>query len=138
MDEPHPLLQNKLVARTPLDGYLNKPGRNGKLAKNSAALVRKFLNRKESGAKHSRWYEMIEAMYRLAINPRSPRQVDAFKALGERAWGRVSPSEEEQQAIADGGIRIVYIAPPEVEKKVIGPAPTPDFLPAEFEEDGNG
>ena len=135
---PHPLLSNQLVARTPVDGYLGGPNakRNGKLARNSAELLRKFLNRKETGAKNSRWHEMITAMYKLAVNNKSPRQVDAFKALAERAYGRPRPSEDELDALAAGGLQIVYLTPPvNVPGKVVGAAPVPDFLPAEFEEE---
>lgn len=88
-------------------------------------------------ANKSRLRRVLESIYETAVDTRSPRQVAAASLLLERGYGKPKPSDEALDALARGGIQLVYVAAPEVpvaqERK---PLPSkPEFINAEILED---
>jgi hypothetical protein len=119
--------------------------RGVKKFRNSAEVIRRFLEDGRKGALddkgQTRLVRMIEKMYQVAVSD-SPRNIDAFKALMERSYGKPKPSDEALDAMAKGGVQLVYVAPPPdvpfaEEKKAL--PKVPEFIDAEFTEgDDNG
>jgi hypothetical protein len=108
--------------------------------RNSADVIRVFLESRKKGALdengQNRLARMVAKMYEVATSD-SPRNIEAFKALMERAYGRPSMAEEDRDAVSRGGVQIVYVAAPEVaegEQRKALPS-KPEFLEAEFTDD---
>jgi hypothetical protein len=61
---------------------------------------------------------MVANMVEIAKSPKHPHAVAAFVALCDRAYGRPRPSEEEAQAVAKGGITLVYVDRPAIDPDI--------------------
>jgi len=112
--------------------------KNGRLQRSRADIIRKFLECAKRSAKdeygRTRLEQMIANMVEIAKSPEHPHAVAAFVALCDRAYGRPRPSEEEADAIAKGGITLVYVDRPQLDPDIPFAEPRP-ALPAvpEFE-----
>ena len=122
----------------------NLPDNPNKLPENkSQALhgkVQTYLNAdadEVSQIKPTRLRRIMESLYDTATDTMSPKQVAAAKLLFERAWGATKPSDEALDALAKGGIQLVYVAAPEVpaaeERKAL--PSKPEFIDAELVEE---
>jgi hypothetical protein len=58
--------------------------------------------------------------------------------LCDRAYGRPRPSEEETDAIKNGGLTLVYVSRPEFDPDIPFAAPVLPAPAPEFDEEGNG
>jgi hypothetical protein len=109
--------------------------------KSKAQFIRKFLSARanpDDPRSATRYVKMLENMFRIAAGANPQAAVAAFNALMDRAHGKPRPSEEEIDAIAKGGIQLVYVARPELdapEKRMELTAPVPDFIEGEFTEE---
>lgn len=108
---------------------------SGKIYKSSAELIRKFLEDGRKGAVNAkgqtRLIQMIEKMYEVATGS-GQKNVQAFEALMARAYGKPKPSDEALDALAKGGVQIVYVAPPELpEAQREQFKPVPNFIEGE-------
>lgn len=117
--------------------------KTGKVYKTSAEVIRKFIESAKRDdldplRSQTRLIRMVANMVDVACS-NSKNNVAAFEALMARAYGRPRPSDEETNAIAKGGITIVYGSNPQRDPDIRPaedlPAPEPRFLPAEFRED---
>jgi hypothetical protein len=112
--------------------------RTGRTQRSRADIIRKFLECSRVSAKdeygRTRLEQMIANMVEIAKSPEHPHAVAAFVALCDRAYGRPRPSEEEADAIAKGGITLVYVDRPQIDPDIPFAEPRP-VLPAvpEFE-----
>jgi hypothetical protein len=134
--------QTDLINRIPTDRRgigLSADGR-ARIYNSSADLIRRFLEDARKGAlnekKQTRLIAMIDRMHQIALSDK-PQNVMAFSALMDRAYGKPKPSEEALDALAKGGVQIVYVAPPELPEGNDLPAlpPKADFIEAEIVED---
>jgi hypothetical protein len=96
-------------------------------------------SRDENG--QTRLVQIIQNLVATAVSG-SPKSIAAAQLLIEYGYGKPKPSDEALDAMAKGGVQIVYINAPEVplaEERRALPA-TPEFIEAEFvsEEDENG
>jgi hypothetical protein len=130
-----------LINRIPVDRRGISTGNSHSKIYNSAAdLVRRFLEDARKGAlnekRQTRLIAMIDRMHQIALSDK-PQNVMAFSALMDRAYGKPKPSEEALDALAKGGVQIVYVAPPELPEGNDLPAlpPKADFIEAEIVED---
>ena len=118
---------------------LGRTGRSMGRLRASSEVIRKFLESKKHGLDEkgrTRFIQIIQCMFNIATNPKSMKQVEAAKFLIERAYGKAKPSEDELDAMAKGGVRIVLVnQPTDVPEQVALPAPKPDFIEAEFRGD---
>jgi hypothetical protein len=99
----------------------------------STKKLQQFLSAREIKGGLTRLQEIWQCLYSQAISDKSPKQIEAAKVLFERAFGKPRPSDDELGALAQGGIQLVYIAPPDVPK--LNAAPTDEdvpFIPAEI------
>ena len=105
--------------------------------KTASEMVRRFLDGSEAKRGPKRIVEIMHALYREAVNGRSIKQIEAAKVLLARAYGKEKPSEDELNALAAGGIQLVYVQPPVVDVMKAGPVeqPVPEFIGAEFQEE---
>lgn len=120
-----------------------KPRRELTRGQRKAIIKRRVQSFLLSGGKsviekygHDRLQEVLESVFETAVDRRSPQQVAAARELLDRGFDKAKPSTEELDAVEKSGIRLVYVdrAALPVEEKRELPAPQPDFLPAEFEE----
>lgn len=112
-----------------------------------AAEIRKFLEcskevvLREDPARRTRLFRMVANMVHIAEG-KGPNSVAAFNALMDRAYGKSRPHDDALDAVAKGGLQIVYLNPPQLEGEVkeAGPttAPSPEFIEAQFTEDEDG
>jgi hypothetical protein len=135
--------RTKLLDRIPVNMRgvgLARDGGKTQIYKSTADLIRRFLEDGRKGAlnekKQTRLIAMIDRMHQIALSDK-PQNVMAFSALMDRAYGKPKPSEEALDALAKGGVQIVYVAPPELPEQGDVPAlpPKPEFIEAEFTED---
>lgn len=122
--------------------------RNGKVSRSGSEQIRRFIeSTKKSDVDpirgQTRLIQMTANMVRLACSNKSPLAVSAYEALMNRAYGRPKPSNEEADAIAKGGIKILYVNSPQLDPEIeqvkgeTAPAVTsaPDFVEGEVVED---
>jgi hypothetical protein len=114
--------------------------RGEKKSRSCAEIVRKFItSRKHLDEKGQiRFVAMLENMVNIACS-KSPQAVAAFTAIKEAAYGKARPHDDALDALAKGGIQIVYVAPTELDNSEPVTQhhrlpPKPDFLEAEFTE----
>jgi hypothetical protein len=110
--------------------------KNGRVQRSRADMIRKFLECSRRSAKdeygRTRLEQMVANMVEIATSPDHPHAVAAFVALCDRAYGRPRPSEEEADAIAKGGIKLIYVDRPQFDPDIpfaapALPAPAPGF-----------
>lgn len=114
---------------------------DGRTCRSCADILRRFLNSKKLGhldeQGRTRFIRMLDNMVRIASS-KSPQAVAAFVALMDRAYGKARPHEDELDAIAKGGIQLVYLAQTELDGDVKSAKnilpPKPEFIEGEFEE----
>jgi hypothetical protein len=113
--------------------------RTGRTQRSRADIIRKFLESTKRSAKdeygRTRLEQMVANMVEIAKSPKSPQAVAAFVALCDRAYGRPRPSEEEANAIAKSGIKLIYVNRPQFDPDIpfAEAAPALSAVP-EFEE----
>lgn len=102
-------------------------------------LVGEFLMNNAAGREQPRFRELMERLYEIAKDKKTPHMaaVTAVNALVDRGVGKVTPSEEETEAAAKAGIRMVFVQRPEVDAEIVDAGPVIDNEP-EFEEGENG
>jgi hypothetical protein len=130
-----------LINRIPANRRgISKGDTHGRIYNSAADLVRRFLEDARKGAlnekRQTRLIAMIDRMHQIALSDK-PQNVMAFSALMDRAYGKPKPSEEALDALAKGGVQIVYVAPPELPEQgdALALPPKPEFIEAEFTED---
>lgn len=104
------------------------------LATKVATFLEEEAGKDESG--YNRLQRIMRNMAEIAES-KSPKAVEAARFCIEYGYGKPRPSDEALDAIAKGGVQIVYVAAPEVpageERRAL---PTkPDFIDAEFNDD---
>jgi hypothetical protein len=113
--------------------------KTGRTYNSRADVIRKFLECSRRSAKdeygRTRLEQMIANMVEIAKSPEHPHAVAAFVALCDRAYGRPRPSEEEADAIAKGGITLVYVNRPEIDPDIPFAAPALAAPAPEFDEE---
>ena len=116
--------------------------KTGRTQRSRADIIRKFLECSRVSAKdeygRTRLEQMIANMVEIAKCPNHPHAVAAFVALCDRAYGRPRPSEEETDAIKNGGLTLVYVSRPEFDPDIPFAAPALPAPAPEFDEEGNG
>lgn len=110
-----------------------------------ATTIRKFLEcskevtLREDPSRRTRLLRMVENMVILASG-RSPNSVAAFNALMDRAYGKARPHDDALDAVAKGGLQIVYLNPPQLDGEVkeagARQAPRPEFVEGEVIDNG--
>jgi hypothetical protein len=107
--------------------------KNGRVQRSRADIIRKFLECSRVSTKdeygRTRLEQMIANMVEIAKSPEHPHAVAAFVALCDRAYGRPRPSEEEADAIAKGGITLVYVDRPQFDPDIPIAEPRPALPP---------
>ncbi len=87
---------------------------------------------RKDGDGRTRLIQIISKLVEVATSD-SPKNIAAAELLIERGYGKPKPSDEALDAMAKGGVQIVYIEAPQVpigeERKAL-PA-KPDFIDAE-------
>ena len=137
--EPTPAPESTETKLVPAVGIVRQDLRN-RPKFSSSELLRRFLEDGRRGAVNekgqTRLIQMFAKMHEVSIS-NSPRNVLAFQALCERAYGKSKPSDEALDALAKGGVQIVYVAPPELPERSEQPSlpPKPEFIEAEFAEE---
>jgi hypothetical protein len=113
--------------------------KTGRTQRSRADVIRKFIECSRVSAKdeygRTRLEQMVANMVEIAKSPKHPHAVAAFVALCDRAYGRPRPSEEEADAVAKGGITLVYVDRPAIdpdipivdEKDLQRQLPAPEF-----------
>jgi hypothetical protein len=111
--------------------------KTGRTQRSRADIIRKFLECTKRSAKdeygRTRIEQMVANMVEIAKSPKHPHAVAAFVALCDRAYGRPRPSEEEAEAVAKSGIKLIYVDRPEFDPDIpivtieAGPPAPPEF-----------
>lgn len=116
----------------------------GKLEHSFAMAVRHFLEaQQKKDAQNpegkSRVIRILENMAKVAMSG-GKLSVQAANLLLDRAYGKAKPSEEEADAIAKSGLKIVFMSRPELSEtpRPALPPAVPDFVESGFEEGANG
>lgn len=95
-----------------------------------------FLEEPEVPGGVTRLRRIMHKMYEVAISD-SPKNTVAAEFLVERGFGKAKLADEDRDALAKGGVQLVYIEAPQVpdaEERLALPG-TPEFLDAEFTEE---
>jgi hypothetical protein len=115
--------------------------KNGRVQRSRADIIRKFLECTKRAAKdeygRTRLEQMIANMLEIAKSPKHPHAVAAFVALCDRAYGRPRPSQEKADAIAKGGITLVYVNRPKIDPDIPFAVPALPASAPEFDEESS-
>ena len=135
---------NTLVAD--VQSHLAKPrdGSDRESRLSAKEAIRLFLTdvpSKKNPEGYSRLQRVVNAVYDVAINPKSPQQITAAKLLLERGFGK--PADENGDTGRNrGGLTVVYVDRkaidpdiPILDAQPALPAPAqPEFIDAEYED----
>ena len=111
----------------PEKGKPNRPQRD------SMYLVRKVLLRKNNNGK-TNWECVLMKIYDTALNTKSPFQIQAAEFLATRAWGKAKMADSDAEAIAKGGLQLVFVQRPELPPDAVQPLlqeDNPSFIEGE-------
>ena len=103
------------------------------IAKYTRDFLESTANEALDAKGNNRLQQIFQRVFKIAMNVRDPRCLAANQWLIERGYGKIKPSEDELDAMRQGGVQIVIVDRPDVPLRTEPvPQPQPKFIEGEF------